>query len=39
MLETTIGIGCLVLAVILYGIYRYTNENVYAKYKDQRVGK
>ena len=38
MLETTIGVGCLVLAVIFYGVRRHCENNVYLKFKDQKVG-
>lgn len=35
--DTFVGIACLIGAVISYGIYRYGQENVYLKYKDQKV--
>lgn len=37
-LETFLGIVCLAGAVISYGISWYASENVYLKYKDQKVG-
>ena len=37
-LDTAIGIVFFVLAAVSYGAYRYASENVYLKYKEQRVG-
>ena len=37
-LDTFITIACFVVAAICYAGYRYFSENVYLKYKEQRVG-
>lgn len=38
MLDTTIGIGCLVLAVLCWFGYLWASKNVYLKCKEQKVG-
>jgi hypothetical protein len=37
-LETFLTILCFALLVVCYVGYRYCSENVYATYKEQRVG-
>ena len=36
--DTFLKIAFVVLAIVSYGLYRYSINNVYLKYKDQRVG-
>ena len=38
-IETLLGVVCLVLGIICCVGYRWCTENVYLKYKDQKVGK
>ena len=37
-LETILAIMFFVLGAVGYIVYRYGSENVYLRYKDQRVG-
>ena len=36
-METIIGISLLVLGAVCYAVYRYTSENVYLTFVDQRI--
>ena len=36
--DTIVTIICFVLLVVSYAVKRYTTENVYLTYQDQRIG-